>query len=302
MATPIIPVVRQAGWMVILTAAVWFAASRPALAQMSLDVVNVDGTGLRRLAQIPQYQWTSFPNWSPDGKLIVFDAFWNVSSGQFDPHLFIVPAEGGEPKDIGSGRRACFTADGKQVLFEISQGLSDTGELWISNIDGTGREMLFAGRLPRCSPDGSKFLYTSEDDGPLSLYVYDMVEGTKTKLVSGTGDAGAWSPDGAKICFTRRVGGRRQVVVADADANPKSFKVVFDKNLTNSYLNWNPGEKILVTAKAEGLNKMVLQIDPEGAEKPVPLVTREASHYDDAAWSPGSKMIGFVTNRRKADN
>ncbi len=61
--------------------------------------------------------------WSPDGKEVIFTATterWNAAFARVGYHLYRMPAEGGEPKEItpaGQYGNAAFTPDGKTLLF-----------------------------------------------------------------------------------------------------------------------------------------------------------------------------------------
>jgi dipeptidyl aminopeptidase/acylaminoacyl peptidase len=76
-------------------------------------------------------------SWSPDGKTLVTvlqNSGWN--------HLYLLPAHGGEPKQITDGAfeddDPSFSPDGKSIVFVSNRGLAEATNLWI--IPATGGE------------------------------------------------------------------------------------------------------------------------------------------------------------------
>ena len=126
-----------------------------------LWVANIDGTQPRRLTVDEGIE--SNPFFSPDGKLIAFNAQYD---GNTD--VYIIPVEGGVPQrltwhpntDLVRG----FTPDGKSVLF-ASQRSSFTNrysQLFTVGINGAFPEKL---QIPNAwtacySPDGKSMAYT----------------------------------------------------------------------------------------------------------------------------------------------
>lgn len=98
-------------------------------------IANPDGTGARRLtANVARdYQ----PRFSPDGRTI---AFTSDRNGNND--VFIIPVEGGEPKQLtymsGSDEAVSWTPDGKEILISTSRGAMQWGSpLYRLPIDGS---------------------------------------------------------------------------------------------------------------------------------------------------------------------
>jgi len=113
------------------------------------------------------------PQLSPDNNWIVFATVHvSLEANSKTPHLWLIPANGGEAKQI---------------------------------TDGPGEDG------PRWSPDGKHVLYTSARDGESQVWVSDFDNGALTgeprKITSlSTGaDGPLWSPDGKNIVFTSDV-------------------------------------------------------------------------------------------------
>ncbi|MDP4221777.1 MAG: PDZ domain-containing protein [Bacteroidota bacterium] len=126
-----------------------------------LWIANIDGSQPKRLTVDEGIE--SNPYFSPDGKLIAFNAQYD---GNTD--VYIIPVEGGLPVRLtwhpGSDVVRGFTPDGKRVLF-ASQRYAFTNrylQLFTVSINGGFPEML---KIPNAnkacySPDGNFMAYT----------------------------------------------------------------------------------------------------------------------------------------------
>jgi len=268
-------------------------------ADAGIYTMNADGTQPRKLASVKDAQWQGWPQWSHDGKWIVSEAWPNGVKGA-DTKVFVVSADGGEPKDLGIGKSPSWSADDKQIVFAIPRGSSETKNgTWIMNSDGTGRQWLFAGGRPACSPDGSRIAFANAVEGNDKVFVYDLLAAeTQTVLtedylhVHGC----AWSPDSKQICF---VGNRRnnpvELAIIDAAGSDKFYKVRLTDNIGRDP-SWGPGSKILLWIVVNGVPRLHA-IDPAGDEMPTPLGPQPAPQQNiDAGWSPDGKRIVFSNN------
>jgi tricorn protease len=126
-----------------------------------LWVANSDGSNPRRLTVDEGIE--SNPYFSPDGKLIAFNAEYD---GNID--VFTIPVEGGMPVRLtwhpGSDIVRGFTPDGKSILF-ISQQSSFTNRYFQLFTVGTGGGFPEKLKIPNAwsacySPDGKLIAYT----------------------------------------------------------------------------------------------------------------------------------------------
>jgi dipeptidyl aminopeptidase/acylaminoacyl peptidase len=163
-------------------------------------------------------------------------------------HIFVVPSEGGSPRQLTTGdyehatgmfstnQQPCWTPDGKQILFSATRKpewewiVGDSEIYALSLSDGniralTTRQGPDSG--PVVSPDGKWIAYTGFDEKRLSytvnrLYVMG-IDGSNPRLISETVDNDVrnpvWAPDGRSVYFT--VGDRGSVNVYTASLDGK---------------------------------------------------------------------------------
>jgi serine/threonine-protein kinase len=76
---------------------------------------------------------------------------------------------------------------------------------------------------PRISPDGTKIAVSIQSGRDADIWVYDIPQGTLTKLTfGGSNRTPAWSPDGKRIAYYAYAGGRHQIATVAADGSGTS--------------------------------------------------------------------------------
>lgn len=130
------------------------------IGRAAIFVIGVHGHGLKRLT--PWKLDAATPDWSPDGRTIIFNTHFDPGPGQ-SANLYSMRPD-------GSGRRAlthhhrgrahafrpCWSPDGTKILFsrfKQGKGKSFTFELYTAKPDGTGVERLT--NLPRKFPSNA---------------------------------------------------------------------------------------------------------------------------------------------------
>ena len=163
--------------------------------------------------------------WAEPLKLIDRVTFRADGAGYLKPgyrHLFVVSADGGQPRQLTFGKfdeggQLAFTPDGKHLLYATNRSPNWEREAQESEIyqvsvaDGTTTRLtnrVGPDQQPRPSPDGSKIAYVGFDDHGhrgyenVRLYVMDR-DGKNSRVVTGAFDRSVsdpiWAADGKSV-------------------------------------------------------------------------------------------------------
>ncbi len=93
--------------------------------ESGIYIMNADGSQPHQLIHFKDSRWQGWPQWSHDGKQIAVEV-WPANVKGADTHVFTLPAEGGEPKDLGLGKNPSWTGDDKQIVFAIRAAIRPT--------------------------------------------------------------------------------------------------------------------------------------------------------------------------------
>jgi Tol biopolymer transport system component len=114
-------------------------------ANFGISVMNADGSNAKRLAPA---DWESqYPDWSPDGRKIVFTG---VKNSIFD--LYVMNADGSDLTQLtrtpDEENWPTWSPDGKQIVYSF------LNDLRVIDADGSDPRVLTEGGEPSWSPDG----------------------------------------------------------------------------------------------------------------------------------------------------
>lgn len=244
-----------------------------------LNVVGVDGTGLRQLATN-----ALCASWSPDGRLIAFTR----SRASFGD-VWLMRADGTGARRLARGG-VCprWSREGGMIAFTSRAGVE------IISSTGAGRRRLVRrGFVVGWSPDGASILFTRTRDDVLDLHVVDVQSRNERLLVEGS--MAAWSPSGEYIAYAgarslgpppssdvpdisviRRDGKEQRWLTRDMASDdfptwsPDGRQIAFSNDLTFTR-EWRSGDEIFVVG-----------VDGTGRRR----LTRNKAYDILPAWGP----------------
>ena len=251
------------------------------------------------------------PDWSPDGRSIVFEL--DHPNGPTSCSIEIMNADGSNVMDLTGARPGCegtpsFTPDGRRIVFwaETCEACVEA----IRSMDLHGRERrlvvqphgLFFKR-PQVSPDGRTVLFLAEQDLGVVDGIDANVKALFTVRSNGThlrrvvpfdldpcACGGDWSPDGRSIEFGDNAGyGGSQVRptnIATVRPDGSGFRLVTDFQHPDVYAangSYSPdGRWILFRTSWAGHNTL-WKIHPDGTHRTL------VAHFQ---FSPGTRDWG----------
>ena len=255
--------------LLTLFAAVLFAASVPVEPSFiafasnrdgnyEIYVMNEDGTDQKNLTCSPGNDRD--PAWSFDGEKI---AFTSDRDGNYE--IYIMDADGSNQKRLtfspGSDRYPAWSPDGDHIVFTTDRDTND--EIYVINVkkktlERLTRNLSFDAR-PTWSPNGEKIVYDSsglyQNRYPYDIYTMDTDGSNKTNLTNyiDRNSDPAWSFDGKKIAFVKRLEGSYNIFVMDVDG--KNQVNVTNNPSGNWDPAWSPDTKKIVFASDRQITK-----------------------------------------------
>jgi Tol biopolymer transport system component len=217
------------------TAATPASTSTPMAVYSTLQTIAIDNNARMAFVILTGKGQMEAPNWSRDGKTLIFDRagkLWSVPAAEGDGSLAAAT-----PIDIGNASDCTG-----------SHGLSPDGK-WLAMTcttpDHPGRRVyivLAAGGAPRMvtanpdsyfhswSPDGKTILFTRPSHGTLNIFAISPDGGAEIALTTGTGvsDDPDFSADGKWIYFNSDRAGGMQIWRMRPDGNQPE-QVTFDE-------------------------------------------------------------------------
>lgn len=190
------------------------------------------------------------PNWSRDGKTLIFNQ---------DGRLWSISADGGTPApiDIGAATKCTgshgFSPDGKWLAISCSTPEKPETRVYIVPASGGTPRLVTenpASYFHSWSPDGKTIAFTRPNHGAGNIYAISPEGGAETALTTGTGmsDDPDYSADGKWIYFNSdRAGGLMQIWRMRADGSAPEQVTKDDLN------NWTPhpspdGQSIVIVS------------------------------------------------------
>jgi TolB protein len=275
--------------------------------RLELDVINADGSGLRRLAHISG----AAAVWSPDGRKLVFGKQPRRPgaacrpAGRCNDEIYVINADGtglqrltrntlvdGHPTWSPGGRRIAFTRDRDE----------QTANIYVMNADGSGQRRLSQDltRFPwvevAWSPDWKKIAFVASVLGRPDIFVINA-DGSGRRNVTNTVTTSfglAWSPDGRRIAYLDYdglLGGSAPLYVVNADGTGK-HRLTGPLMVDLGSPSWSPDGRTLAFT-GRGPDVYTVHADGTGPHK----LTHSPGWNGQAEWSPDGRHIVFISSR-----
>ncbi len=182
---------------------------------LGLYKMRSDGSGQEPLtgpgSPNPDWKYTVFGNWSPDGSKILFDVNAGVPRGvsimdSNGANAHVIIPYGVEPRWSPDGRRIIY------INWDTTQASGKQRQIYIADSTGNNPQKItdlnHSENLddPGFSPDGKKIVFTSIGQGfGAEMFIMKADGSDMEQVTEGTGylRRPEWSPDGEKILFTR---------------------------------------------------------------------------------------------------
>lgn len=295
------------GFSILFTCAIPSLMAQGKAVESTLQTISI--SSLERDTVYHTQAHIEAPNWSPDGKTLIFN-----SQGL----LYSIPVEGGNPKLIPTDFAERINND---------HGISPDGtQLVISDQTETGKSLIYtlpiSGGIPKkitpsgpsywhgWSPDGQTLAYCAERNGNYDIYVIPAEGGEEKRLTTtpGLDDGPDYSPDGRYIYFNSVRSGTMQIWRMRADGTQQ------EQMITDPLHDWFPhpspdGQWIVyisfgveVPADEHPPNKHVqlrLMNLKTGEIRVLAKLFGGQGTINVPSWSPDSKKVAFVGYRLK---
>ncbi len=179
-----------------------------------------------------------------------------------------------------------WSPDGTKIAWTVS---SPCCELWVMNLDGTGKRLIAAtGAQASWSPNGKQIVFQGFKGGRIEIAVMNSAGGKSRRIAKdGSPENPVWSPDGSKIAFIRSVAGLNSLWVMNR--NGKNKRMLTSGPGVDSP-DWSPDGKKILFDRGNGKKTRIYVINANGKQEK--KLTREPIRAENATYAPdGSKII-----------
>lgn len=275
-----------------------------------LTVIGADGSGRRVLFVADEI--IEAPNWTPDGKTLIFNAggeLWSIAADGSERGP--VRIDTGHLRDLNNDH--ALSPDGKTIYVS-----SDDGHLYALPVTGgTPRRISNAHPerhhyyLHGVSPDGKTLVYTGVNThdgnnwGKVNIWTIPVAGGADTPLtnVLVPNDGAEYSPDGEWIWFNSEQGSKGHAQIFKMRADGSELTQMSHDERVNWFPHFSPdGNHIVYLSYPTGTqghppDKAVIlrYMQPDGSGvRDVVAFNGGQGTINVSSWSPDNQHFGYV--------
>jgi TolB protein len=281
------------------------AGSEKTVASSTLQTVGIEENFRRALVVTTGPGRMEAPNWSKDGKTLIFN---------WDGKIWRIGAEGGEASVVNTGEMTKCTGshglspDGKLLAISCSTPEKPETRVYIVPADGGKPKLLTEtawSYFHGWSPDGKTIAFTRPDHkGGGNIFAIPADGGAEKALTTGSGisDDPDYSADGKWIYFNSDRGGSMQIWRMQPDGSGA------EQVTRDEYGNWTPhpspdGQSVLILSYPKGVTGHPTNADiafrvlsvADGKIRTVVEVVGGAGSDNTPNWAPDGKHFAFVS-------
>jgi TolB protein len=258
-----------------------------------LFTMKSDGSDVRAVSGVPKGIVTS-PDWSPDGKRIVFVLDTSPLTGKCCPNfptsLYVVQPNGSGFRRLtpkGSfDETPAWSRDGTRIAFARARPDGSGGRLYVMDADGSRQRPLTAGvsggeQDPTWSPDGRRVTFLAGED----IHVVDVASRRERSLLHGEvmASAPAWSPNGVWIAFVAGLDPwDSNLVLMRPDGTHR--RTIARHVAHGTRPAWSPDGRSIVFRRGDDHVGALFVVPARGGAGK--LLTSPALDADDPSWQP----------------
>jgi serine/threonine protein kinase/Tol biopolymer transport system component len=259
-------------------------------------LVDVDGSGLTKLTDV--YEGACQPDWSPDGKKIVFISPCRRNQESYPgSSLFILNLETDEitplPSAPGGDYDPDWSSDGTRIAFTSLRN-GERAQIYVINLgDNSVIELTDPNYKPNTQPDWSPNDNLIAYIGGFNQVFLMSPDGANRHLLTiGGGEYKHndpdWSPDGQVIAFTRRLSdlsGWPWLVASTYAGQEGSMPAMIPGSELTQEPDFSPdGFWLAFVSWPDGFNHDIYIMTPSGVNRT--QLTTDPAYDFDPAWRP----------------
>ena len=207
------------------------------------------------------------PSWSPDGKQIAFQAYWD---GNW--HIYTIKKDGTGLKKMTSGdfdhREPHWSPDGITLAF--SSDRNGSYDIWKLNIIGERMEAITSDDGneygPSWSPDGKEIAYVAQKNGGYELQGQSESGSTVLHTSSGSLTGASWSPDGSKLLVNDVENATARLKRIDLESESVEVISKDGEDVFPFRHIWTPDGSIIYTSSGN-----IYRLSDEGGKQAIPF-------------------------------